>query len=298
MGSSHPDWLNKKNHKGFDVAANRILTKFYDYIARHGLEDAPNKTILISGHSRGASISNLLGAHFHDNPDYTSFTYTFATPYSTTDPNAADYRSVFNLVNSDDMIPYLPLAEWGFKKYGTTKTVSVSAYYEDNNPFGDAEGTFEWLTGVDYNDNGGIANCLKSFGALVSNRNDLYILDTSTDGVVNIGNTFHTTANGAQKRKTELSAELEGVKLLRFVRLDIRETMGIKRVDTTYCPAYLMQNLANMASSTGPLTGYDVKGKYATAKSNFVTCFLSGMTHPHEQVTYYLMARNDLKPLS
>lgn len=297
MGSSHPDWLNKANHKGFDVATNRILTKFYDYIQRHGLEDTPNKTILISGHSRGASISNLLGAHFEDNPDYTSYTYTFATPYCTTDPNAESYKTVFNLVNTDDMIPFLPLPEWGFKKYGTTKSISVNANYEDNNAFGNKEGTFEWLTGVDYNDNGGIANCLSSFSALVKTRKDLYVLDTSTDGIVNIGNKYHTTANGAEKRKAELAAELEGVKLLRYVRLDIRESFGIKRVDVTYCPAYLMQNLANMASSTGPLTGYDVKGKYATAKSNFVTCFISGMTHPHEQVTYYLIARNNFEPL-
>ena len=298
MGSSHPDWVNKKNHKGFDVAANRILTKFYDYIARHGLEDVDNKTILISGHSRGASISNLLGAHFEDNPDYTSFTYTFATPFSTTDPNAHSYQTVFNLVNTDDMIPFMPLESWGFYKYGTTKTVSVAAYYEDNNIFGDAEGTFEWLTGVDYNDNGGIANCISAFNALAKKREDLYVLDTSTDGIVNIGNTFHTTANGAEKRKTALAEELESMKLLRFVRLDIRESLGIKRVDTTYCPAYLLQNLANMASSTGPTTGYDVKGKYATAKSSFISCYLDGMTHPHEQVTYYLIARNDLKPLS
>ncbi len=297
-GESHPDWVNKENHKGFDVAANRILTKFYDYIQRHGLEDTPNKTILISGHSRGASVSNLLGAHFEDNPDYTSFTYTFATPYSTTDEDAESYQTVFNLVNSDDMIPYLPLSDWGFKKYGTTKTISVTEYYEDSNPLGDAEGTFEWLTGVDYNDNGGIANCLSSFGVLVSCREDLYVLDTSSDGIVNIGNKYHTTTTGAENRKTELAAELESVKLLRFVQLDVRETMGIKRVDVTYCPAYLMQNLANMASSVGPLTGYDMKGKYATAKANFVTCFISGMTHPHEQVTYYLMARNNMEPLS
>jgi hypothetical protein len=195
------------------------------------------------------------------------------------------------------MIPFLPLPDWGFKKYGTTKSISVNKYYEDDNPFGDAEGSFEWLTGVDYNDNGGIANCLNSFKSLVKTRDDLYVLDTSADGVVNIGNTFHTTLSGAQNRKEALAAELEGVKLLRYVRLDVVDGL-VKHVNTTYCPAYLMQNLANMASSTGPLTGYDVKGRYATAKTNFVTCFLSGMTHPHEQVTYYLIARNNLEPLS
>ena len=298
VGSSHPDWINKDNHKGFDVATNRVLVKFYDYIDRHELENVSNKTILINGHSRGAAIANLLGAHFEDSPDYTSFTYTFATPYSTTDEKAEDYKTVFNIVNSDDLIPYLPLPEWGFANYGITKTISVNNHYEDSNAFGNATGTFEWLCGYDYNDNGGIAGALDAFSKLATCREDLYILDTSTDGIVNIGNQYHTTVAGAEKRKAALAEELEGVKLYRFVQLDVRESIGIKRVDVTYSPAYLMQNLANMASTTGPLTGYDVKGKYASAKSAFITCFINGMVHPHQQVTYYLIAYNNVEPLS
>lgn len=297
LGASHPDWINKYNHKGFDVAANRVLTKFYDYIQRHGLQDTPNKTILINGHSRGAAIANLLGAHFEDSEDYTSFTYTFATPYSTTDENAGNYKTVFNVVNADDMIPELPLPSWGFKKYGTTKSISVANYYEDSNAFGDAVGSFEWLCGYDYK-NAGITDALNNFNKLVTCREELYVLDTSSDGIVNIGNQYHTTVEGAEKRKAALAEELEGVKLLRFVQLDVRESAGIKRVDVTYSAAYLMQNLANMASSTGPLTGYDTKGKYYNAKSAFISCFLGGMTHPHQQVTYYLIAHNNLEPLS
>ena len=53
-----------------------------------------------------------------------------------------------------------------------------------------------------------------------------------------------------------------------------------------------------MVISTGPLTGYDVKGKYASAKSAFINCFINGMIHPHQQVTYYLMTYNGLEPLS
>lgn len=67
---------------------------------------------------------------------------------------------------------------------------------------------------------------------------------------------------------------------------------------------YLMQNLANMASGTGPLTGYDTNGIYATAKASFVASsgfipggFIGGMTHPHMQPTYYLIAHNNFEPL-
>ncbi len=299
LGSSHPDWKNKANHKGFDVTTNRIIAKFVDYIQRHNLDDISiPKTIFVNGHSRGAAIANLLGAYFEDHPDYTSFTYTFAAPYCTTDPSAASYKTVFNVTNNDDLIPYLPLPDWGFKKYGKIMTISVADYYEDSNMFGDAEGTFEWLTGLDYNDNGGISSALKAFAAIVSTREQLYVLDNSSDGQVNIGNAYHTTQEGAEKRLLEVQALMDEAKLSRFCQLSIVSgTFGIKHVRVTYSPAYLMQNLANMASGVGPLTGYDTAGKYATAKTAFATCYIGGMTHPHMQPTYYLIAYNDFKAL-
>ena len=73
--------------------------------------------------------------------------------------------------------------------------------------------------------------------------------------------------------------------------------VSVFKSDVTYSPAYLMQNLANMASGVGPLTGYDTAGKYASAKSAFATCYIGGMTHPHMQPTYYLIAYNDFKAL-
>ena len=298
MGFEHPHWKDLDNHKGFDVTMNRVLEKFADYEKRHGLDQMSNKVILITGHSRGAGIANLLGAHFEDRADYKSYTYTFAAPYATTHTNAGTYRTVFNVVNSDDLIPYLPLTEWGFRKYGVTYTISVHDLYEDSNWFGNKEGTFEWLCGYDYNDNGGIAGALEAFNKLATNREQLYVLDTTSDGYCNIGNASHWSQSAAEKRKAELEAELESVKLNRFVSIGVRQSGLMWIAEVNYCPAYLMQNLANMASSTGPLTGYDVKGKYASAKSAFITCFINGMVHPHQQVTYYLMTYNKLEPLS
>lgn len=297
VGFSHPHWKDLDNHKGFDVAKNRVLEKFADYEKRHGLDKLSNKVILITGHSRGAAIANLLGAHFEDRADYKSYTYTFAAPYATTHTNAGTYRTVFNVVNSDDLVPYLPMYEWGFRKYGVTYTLSVNDLYEDGNWFGNKEGTFEWLCGYDYNDNGGIKGALEAFNKLATNREQLYVLDSTSDGKCNIGNASHWSQSAAEKRKAELEAELESVKLNRFVSIGVRQSGLLWIAEVNYSTAYLMQNLANMASSTGPLTGYDVKGKYASAKSSFITCFINGMVHPHQQVTYYLMAYNNLEPL-
>lgn len=297
-GFEHPHWKDLDNHKGFDVTTNRVLEKFADYEKRHGLDKLSNKVILITGHSRGAGIANLLGAHFEDRNDYKSYTYTFAAPYATTHEDAGTYRTVFNVVNSDDLIPYLPMPEWGFKKYGVTYTLSVNDLYEDDAWFTNKEGSFEWLCGYDYNDNGGIAGALEAFNKLATNREQLYVLDSTTDGYCNIGNASHWSQSAAETRKAELEAELESVKLNRFVSIGVRKSGLMWIAEVNYCPAYLMQNLANMASSTGPLTGYDVKGKYASAKSAFITCFINGMVHPHQQVTYYLMTYNKLEPLS
>ena len=297
-GFEHPHWKDLDNHKGFDVTTNRVLEKFADYEKRHGLDKLSNKVILITGHSRGAAIANLLGAHFEDRADYKSFTYTFAAPYATTHTNAGYYRTVFNVVNSDDLVPYLPMYEWGFRKYGVTYTLSVNDLYEDDNWFGNKEGSFEWLCGYDYNDNGGIKGALEAFNKLATNRDQLYVLDSTTDGKCNIGNASHWSQSAAETRKAELEAELESVKLARFVSIGVRKSGLMWIAEVNYCPAFLMQNLANMASSTGPLTGYDVKGKYASAKGAFINCFINGMVHPHQQVTYYLMAHNKLEPLS
>jgi hypothetical protein len=168
--------------------------------------------------------------------------------------------------------------------------------YEDDNAFGDREGSFEWLIGADYNGNGGIKNAISAFSALAKTRDDLYVLDTSADGIVNIGNCFHTTLKGAQKRAAEVQAIMDEAKLSRFCRVYAKDGF-IKQALVNYSPAYVMQNLANMASGVGPITGYDCKGKYAAAKTQFISCFIDGMTHPHMQPTYYLIVQNNFEPL-
>lgn len=207
-----------------------------------------------------------------------------------------------NVMNKDDLITYLPLEGWGFKKYGKLHAISVEDEYE--NKWGSAEeGTFEWLTGDDYNNDGGTGRTLNCFLEIAGCREDLYKLDGSNDGKVNIGNKYHTTVTGANERCEEVEKLLEEVKLLRFCNGYVTGS-PVKYAEVNYCPAYLMQNLANMASSTGPVTGYDTRGKYAAAKASFIASsgfimggLIGGMTHPHVQPTYYLIAHNKVKPL-
>lgn len=299
LGSSHPDWRNKLNHKGFDVAANRVNDKLKTYINTY-VNSSASKSILITGHSRGAAIANILGQKYEDDSSYRSYTYTFATPNSTTSSSASRYKTIFNVVNEDDIIPYLPLSEWGFKNYGITKSISINENYE--NKWGSAEvGTWEWLIGKDYNDDGGTQRTLNCFSKIANNRADLYKLDTSKDGKVWENNWGHVTKKGANKELSELTEKLREERLLRFCKLYVVGGGFLYHVEVNYCPAYLMQTLSNMTTGTGPMLGRDTKGKYAQAKTSFVASsgklIIGGMTDPHMPPTYYLIARNDFKSI-
>ena len=115
-------------HKGFALAAYRLNTKFAAYVTEHAASGA-KKIILLTGHSRGAAIANILGKVYEDNSDWTSFSYGFATPRTTTASNAADYKTIFNIINTDDLVTELPLADWGFVRYGTDKSASIYDTY-------------------------------------------------------------------------------------------------------------------------------------------------------------------------
>ncbi len=300
-GWDHPDWKNKNHHKGFDVAANRLYTKLMAYI-RENVDMSAKKNILISGHSRGAAIANILGTYFEDLPEYNAHTYTFATPNTTVSSNTERYKTIYNIVNTDDLIPYMPIEKWNFSKHGTTRTISIEEYYEDKSVHTKKENykanTWEWfVNGSDYNNDGGTQRTLDAFGKVARNREELYALDSSGDGKVWENNAGHVTRKGAEEELKTLTQTLTNEKLLKFCKLSVVGGGISYHVEVNYSPAYLMQSLANMTTGVGPLLGHDVKGKYASAKSSFVASsgkvVVGGMTHPHMPVTYYLIANND-----
>ncbi|MCQ2751969.1 MAG: hypothetical protein MJ189_02570 [Coriobacteriales bacterium] len=115
----HPEWLNKSNHKGFDVCANRIATLVDSYISDKSSSDS-QKTMLITGHSRGAAEANILGAMYEKDENIRSYTYTFSCPLTTlVNPGeATSYKSVFNYCEKNDLVGMVPANKWGFTRYG------------------------------------------------------------------------------------------------------------------------------------------------------------------------------------
>ena len=141
------DVKNTKVHRGFNNASEFALKKLDMYINNYGI-DRDHCKFLLTGHSRGAAVANLVSKSLIDTYGPNNvYAYTFATPNTTTDENAKDsrYAGIFNFVNPEDFIAFIPLKDWGFTKYGTTiafpknngsdsyneKLKKVSSYYEE-----------------------------------------------------------------------------------------------------------------------------------------------------------------------
>lgn len=120
----HKEWKNKNNHKGYDVTANRSVVKFDDYVSKN-LKNNAKPIYLITGHSRGAAIANAVAKVYTDRKVKT-FGYAFASPTMTDDKSSKNYTNIFNFINKDDLVPYLPPEEIGLTTYGIRKEVSIS----------------------------------------------------------------------------------------------------------------------------------------------------------------------------
>lgn len=133
------DW-ESEYHKGFYITEERIKNFVSQYVASY-LSEAENLTYWITGHSRGAALSNILAARLIDEGNDV-FAYTFATPSTTISDSKNDskYASIFNFANTSDFVTYVPLKEWSFGCFGVTYSLSI----EDSK----LEGEWSEQTGV------------------------------------------------------------------------------------------------------------------------------------------------------
>lgn len=122
-----PDNWDSDHHKGFYITEERIKEFVEEYEEAYGLSYGVDEVVYwVTGHSRGAAISNLLAARLIDSGKKV-VAYTFATPSTTIDSSRSNsrYKSIFNFANTSDVIAYVPLSQWGFGCYGVTMKVSV-----------------------------------------------------------------------------------------------------------------------------------------------------------------------------
>lgn len=289
------DWINTLNHKGFDIAANRIRDLVEEYIDGEKL-DRDSLVYWVTGHSRGAAIANIVGANL-EKEGKTAFTYTFATPNCTLDPQAKSYRSIFNVINEDDFVPCLPMEYWGYTTYGrSTTTMSIK----------DGEGMekeWEKLTGIgDYNpDSSGMDGCVRDIGLILPEGSDprvesfRYTCACHGDG----SDDTITIKNGG----TSEDSREKAIAKIPNCALDV---CIITRVDGGWLggwdfyvcqlPAYLMQLLA--AFMGGEINAYrfavelNIAKRYESAKSAIISAGISGIEHPHYPECYYVLTNH------
>ena len=142
--AASPSHLNgADDHSGYFPAAAEICAELDRWIEA-SRDDGRDVVVLLTGHSRGGAIANLVASELDDalavkaakadiqshakaadSPSNLSqvsavYAYTFASPATTMSEqaHAERYDNIFNIVNPSDIMPYLPLRAWGYERYG------------------------------------------------------------------------------------------------------------------------------------------------------------------------------------
>lgn len=120
-GTEGDEWYNNFRtgvadiHQGYLETIETIMPVLNEYINSE-------YNLLITGHSRGGAIANLLSSQLIKKGRKGVFCYTFASPNVTTrdDVYSKKYRNIHNFIYEDDFVTHCPLYEWGYNRYGNT----------------------------------------------------------------------------------------------------------------------------------------------------------------------------------
>ena len=138
---------NMARHYSFEQANETLQAAIEEYITTNQLK---NINYLITGHSRGAAVANLLAVDL-SNKGEKVYTYTFATPNNRTDFKDKEYDNIFNFCFDDDFVPQVPLDArfvpgWGYGKSGITYKAIAEGLYAVNTDFIDKENKYITLS--------------------------------------------------------------------------------------------------------------------------------------------------------
>lgn len=121
----HDEWTDTACLKGVDVAVNRAMEFISEYRAQHDSEKRPD-TALVTGHSRGAALANVIGAELEKDRSVKSYTYTFNCMPVTANKNARCFRTIFNVFDVNDYyVNPLPFGKESFYRYGNDITTNI-----------------------------------------------------------------------------------------------------------------------------------------------------------------------------
>ena len=152
------DKYDESVHAGFRMSADEIEPTINAYI-NGVLSDIninkSNTKFFITGHSRGGAVANLVAGELSIQEKYATkdniFAYTFATP-NHTKGHLPDLNNIFNIVNDEDFVPYMPLRtlNWDYRKYGITKAFPTYGSRAYTNLIEKMKEHFKQITGNDF----------------------------------------------------------------------------------------------------------------------------------------------------
>lgn len=239
LTGEHSEWANKNHLKGFDTAAGRAASFIDGFIEGNDDPALPN-SILITGHSRGGAIANILGAGYESNQNLKTFTYTFNTPEVTCSDDGINRETVFNIFDSSDFFTdNMPFADEHFYRYGRDLSLSIA----------DSAEIREALAGIKGRDDYACASkelsdsYKKLFGSRFSDRASLYEFKKVTE--------LFDSREEAQSRLDECLALIDSENGLGlesfFVPGEIKEnSLGRYELSCEYCPAALLTSYSKI----------------------------------------------------
>lgn len=285
-----PDCKIKDNHEGFDIAANRIMKIVQEYVTKQGFNHS-DTTYWITGHSRGAAIANIIGAYY-ERYGRNAYTYTFAAPNTTLTTDAKTYNTIFNIINKDDFVSYLPMEAWGYSRYGKTASVSIAKNHEKE---------WENITGKrDYNPDGGMDKTVDAMAGIISSgdpREEAYKYTCYCHGDGSFDKITVTNRGTTEKSREEAIKKIPGNALPYCIitRYDGWGFIGWN-FDNCQTPAYFMQLIATvMGGEIGKVsfaTEFNIAKRYEKAKFSVIKSALGGIKDPHFVESYYVLAKN------
>jgi hypothetical protein len=289
MSDKPTEWIDKENELGFEVATNRLLTYINPYLSTYAANKG-NTVILVTGHSRGAAIGNIMSAKLTDE-GYNVYGYLLATPNTTTKVGTSSYDHIYNIVNSDDFVPTVPMEAWSFTKYGRTAKASIAKKYQS-----------EWHNVGDwtYNNDADVQNgwVTGRLATIADNRDECYTYNLPSDDIT-IRN------NGISRNSRENAIAKIPANALPFCVITRFDGGLVGGWDFTVkqTPMYFMQiaAAASAGEGNGGISPYrfvielNIADHYEKAKNALIETqipIFGGVADPHFTESYYVLSKN------
>ncbi|MBE5957358.1 MAG: hypothetical protein E7254_00640 [Lachnospiraceae bacterium] len=300
------EWITYDNHEGFDIAANRIrkiVDKYVEECKEKYIHNDGSFAYWVTGHSRGGGIANVIGAYY-EKEGKKSFTYTFASPNTTMAKDAEDYKTIFNIINSDDFIPRLPLEIWGYRHYGQTARHSILWDFSNlsewckscnkpiyNSPFLGFNLTMHTL--YDVVPKGDVRERAYDYYCYCHNKSGDY-LNVFNMLIMDMNYISYSLMEDYLSRYKNVSQYSEVEKQVYIPLL----WYSVKMCEQ---PAFLMQYLATLmglvcegdyVEMAAFMLNVPLGGDYNSGRDSVIWVAIRGVEHPHFVNSYYVLANN------